>query len=69
MKHAPVQSSTISTVGYDPDKQQLHVTYNTGGTYVYHDIPPETHQAMMMSSSKGKFLHTNVKGRHRHTKL
>lgn len=64
MKHTSVQSRTINSVGYDPDKQQLHVKFHTGGHYIYRDVPPEKYEAFMMSESKGMFLHNNIRGPH-----
>lgn len=67
--HMPVNSSTINTVGYNPDTQELHVKFHGSGTYVYHNVPEETHKAFMASDSKGKFLHNNIKGVHEHRKI
>lgn len=69
INHTAVQSSSIRSIGYDEETQDMHVHFNGTGTYVYHDVPPETHQAIMMSGSKGNFLHTNVKNKHKFTKL
>lgn len=69
IKHHDVSSSSVQRVGYDADSRELHVTFNTGARYTYHDVPPETHEALMMSGSKGSFLHENIKGRHDFTKL
>lgn len=69
IRHQDVQSSTIRSIGYDPEEQTLHVSFKSGGDYVYHDVPPEKHEAFMLSGSKGIFLHQNIKGQHDHTKL
>lgn len=69
IQHQYVQSSTIQTCGYDPESQELHVKFKDGGYYTYTDVPPEKHQAFMMSGSKGQFLHQHIKGKHDHTKL
>lgn len=69
MKHTPIQSSTISSAAYDEEKQELHVKFNTGLTYVYSDVPPEKYQGLMQSSSKGRFLHKHIKSAHEFSKL
>lgn len=69
MKHEYVNSRTVASVGYDPDGQKLHVTFTSGGRYTYHDVPPDKHAALMMSSSKGQYLHQNIKSDHEFTKI
>jgi len=69
MKHEPVDSGTLSSVGYDEEKRQLHVKFKTGAQYIYNDVPPEKYEAMMMAESKGKFLHQNIKGPHAFVRL
>lgn len=69
MKMVPVSSSNVDAVGYDSDKQQLHVRYKNGGTYAYHGVSPEKHIALMGAPSIGKHLHDHIKGRHAHTQI
>jgi hypothetical protein len=66
--HAPVQSSSIRSIGYSPESRELHVNFHDTGTYVYHGVTPEKYEALMMASSKGSFLHHNIKGQHEHKK-
>lgn len=68
MKTAPVDSSTIKAIGYDPDRRELHVDFHKTGRYVYSNVPPEKYQALMSADSIGKHLHENIKGRHQHSK-
>lgn len=68
IQHKPVSSSTIRTVGYDPDKQELHVDFHHSGRYVYHNVTQEIHDAFMNADSHGKFLHQNIRGKHTHRK-
>jgi hypothetical protein len=62
-------SSNVQTAGYDKENGNLHIKFGVGGHYVYHDVPEDVYQAFMMSSSKGSFLHANVKGNFEFTKL
>lgn len=68
VRHEYVDSSTISTIGYDPEDKTLYVAFHGGGRYTYHDVPQETYEALMDSESKGQFLHKNVKNIHRFVK-
>jgi len=58
----PVTSSNLRSVGYDAAKKDLYVSFKSGGTYVYHGVPAETHQAMIGAPSSGSFLASSVKG-------
>lgn len=67
--HQQVESSTINTVGYDPEKRELHIDFHDSGAYIYHDVPQHIYEGLMMSGSKGKYLHMHIKGRHAHQKI
>ncbi len=69
IEHAPVDSTSIRSIGYNEEKQELHVTFHDTGRYVYHGVSPEKYQALMESGSKGNFLHHNIKAAHGVTKL
>lgn len=69
LDHFDVQSSSIKTVGYDKESGDMHVNFHDTGRYVYHGVPLDVYQGFMMSSSKGNFLHANVKNRFAFTKL
>lgn len=69
INHNDVQSSSIRSIGYDPDTQELHVNFHGTGRYIYHGVTPEKHEALMMAGSKGNYLHQNIKNAHEFTKL
>lgn len=55
-----VKSSNIESIGYDPDKRELHVKFKSGGHYVYEEIESTVHTSAMAADSVGGFLHANV---------
>lgn len=58
-----VQSSNIDAVGYDAELGELHVRFKPSlATYVYQGVPPDVHERMMLSASKGQFHGREVKG-------
>lgn len=59
----PVASSLLKTVGYDPDKETLHVQFHKGGEYVYRGVPQKMYDAMMNDNSAGGYFIQNIKGR------
>lgn len=69
IEHKPVTSSNIESVGYDADSQTLAVKFKNGGTYHYAEVPKEKYEEMIAARSVGGYLHANVKGVHKHTKM
>jgi hypothetical protein len=61
-----VYSSFISEIGYDPETQELHVTYQRGGGSVYAGVPPEDALKITDAPSIGEALHNYVRGRYEH---
>jgi len=56
-------SSTIADANYDQSTKVLTVTFHSGATYAYRDVPPDTAQAFLNSDSRGAFLHGQIKSR------
>ena len=57
----PVASSLIKAVGYDPEKEELHVQFHKGDEYVYRGVTRPVYDAMMEAQSVGHFFLANVK--------
>lgn len=69
VNHAFVQSRNIRSIGYHAQTGDLHVTFHDTGRYVYHNVPQEVHDGLMMSGSKGNYIHHQIKGKFDFTKL
>lgn len=68
--HVDVEkSSNIRSYGYHPESKTLEVTFKSGGTYRYADVPKHVYDAFSSADSKGTFLHNVIKGRYEHTKM
>ena len=69
--HQPVTgSSNVNSIGYDAESQTLEVRFkNQSGTYRYEGVSPEKYQALMAAPSKGKHIHSDIKGFHKHSKV
>lgn len=61
MEREAVDSSTILSIGYDNQSETLEVEFKNGGIYQYYNVPESIHQQLIESSSKGSFLHANIK--------
>lgn len=61
------KSSSIASVGYDPDTRTLEVQFTPtpyapkGAIYTYADVPPDVHADLLAAPSVGKFFHRAVK--------
>jgi hypothetical protein len=58
-----IPSSTIADAKYDEATKVLLVTFHSGATYAYKDVPPDTAQSFLASDSRGAFLHAQIKNR------
>ncbi len=65
MIFAPVKSTNIHSVAYDPAAQILEVKFHGGGHHRYFDVSPRTHQDLMGADSVGRFFVAHVRGQHR----
>jgi hypothetical protein len=62
MERTPIKSSSIASIGYDPETQILEVEFRHGGAiYHYAKVPPEKHAALMASDSIGKHFHAYIR--------
>ena len=59
-----VRSSSIDAVGYDAERQELHVRFGSGRTYVYYGVAPEAHAGLLQAESKGRYLNDEIKRRY-----
>jgi hypothetical protein len=64
MRRLPVDSSSIATMGYDPEERILELEFRqTGEVYQYFDVPPEEYRAFLQAESKGTYLNQKFKRR------
>lgn len=45
IERTSVDSSNITSAGYDPQQRTMHVEFNSGKVYEYRDVPVEDWQA------------------------
>ena len=60
MKMIKVESSNIEAIGWE--NKQLNITFNSGSTYVYLDVPEKIFDDMLEAESVGKYFHANIRG-------
>lgn len=61
------QSDQIESVGHDGSS--LFVNFRSGGIYRYDGVPDYMYKDIVVDSSPGSYLASNVKKRYPHTRL
>jgi hypothetical protein len=64
MRRKPVESSAISSVGYDARSAVLEVEFSSGAVYDYFDVPRPVYESLMKASSKGRFVSRRIRDRY-----
>lgn len=64
MKRHQVESSVISSVGYEPDTAVLEIEFLGGGTYRYYAVPPSAYRALIDADSKGRTFIALIRDRY-----
>lgn len=69
MERIPVDSSNISSIGYDENSYTLEVEFHSGAVYQYFDVPTNVYQGIREAGSKGQYFAQHVKGYYRYVKI
>jgi KTSC domain len=69
VNRAPVESSSLKTVGHDPASLTLEIEFQDGNIYQYFDVPQAVHAELMRAPSAGKFFASQIKGQYRFAKV
>jgi hypothetical protein len=69
MRHTPVSSSDIASVGYDAQSATLEIHFHSGGTYQYFDVPQSIYDGLMAAGSHGTYFHAHIRERYRYQKV
>lgn len=54
-------SAVVRSYEYCASRRQLRVTFQSGRSYVYKNVPAETYNAMKNAFSKGEFFNANIR--------
>jgi hypothetical protein len=69
MNRAPVTSSNILSIGYDPNTLTLEIEFKNGAIYQYYDIPEVEYRNLISAGSIGTYLNQSIKGNYRYTQI
>jgi len=62
-------STNVKQIRYSEESRIMQVTFTSGSTYQYFDVPPRTWEAALLASSIGGFISTNIKGKFKYSKV
>jgi len=62
-------SSVVAAMNYNSEKKLLTITFVSGLTYIYENVPENIYRAMKTSGSKGTYLNKHIKGHFPHKKI
>jgi hypothetical protein len=63
MKRVPVRSSSVASVGYDPESFILEIEFRNGGVYQYLKVPAAAHRLLFQAASIGEYVNNIIKPR------
>jgi hypothetical protein len=69
MDRAPVESSTLASVGYDVTTSVLELDFRSGEVYQYLGAPHPIHRELMDAESKGRYFNQKIRDRFPHIHL
>jgi hypothetical protein len=69
MERQPVESSMISSIGYDPNSSTLEIEFNSGAVWQYYDFSESLWYEFLDSESKGKFFHREIKNQYSESRV
>lgn len=61
-----VESSIITSIGYDGLGKILHVQFRTGLTYLYFDVPLNVYDAFLTAPSRGSYFTKEIRNKYKY---
>lgn len=57
----PLNSSNLRGFDYEPRSRMLKITFQSGRTYVYNDVPQDVVDGLESAESPGKYFNSSIK--------
>ena len=64
VRRVPVESTSVKSVGYDPDTGTMEVEFVSGAVYEYLGVPPKVHRELVGAESIGGYFTQYVRDRY-----
>ena len=62
-------STAVRSIDYNPETEQLHVTFVTGRRYLYEEVPAYVAEAFRGAFSKGTYFNKYIRDRYEYAEL
>jgi hypothetical protein len=69
MTRQSVDSSMITSIGYDAGAETLEIEFTQGSIYLYQGVEPDVYRDLMDAPSAGRAFNESVKGRYASEKV
>ena len=69
MERQQVESSNLTSIGYDEGNEILEVEFKHGGIYQYFNVPLDVIEELMNADSHGKYFSANIRNDYEYQKL
>jgi len=69
MEYRQVESSSVKVIGWDVASKTLEVTFTSGRTYRYDQVPSDVANGFLNAKSKGVYLAENIRDKYTYTCL
>ncbi len=63
-----LKSSNLASADYSEETKALTVTFRSGGTYTYADVPETVYAGLMAAPSPGRYLDAEIKNKYSFTR-
>lgn len=63
MSRAPVESSSVASVGFSSAHNRLEIEFRNGLSYQYFGVPRALYEQLLAATSKGAFVSGLIRGR------
>jgi len=57
-----LNSSVLSSASYDDETKTLELTFSSGRSYTYSQVPPEVFENLVSAPSHGRYFNDFIKG-------
>lgn len=56
-----LNSSNLASADFDEDTGTMTITFRSGATYSYRNVPKDTYESLISASSPGQFFSRNIR--------
>ncbi len=63
-----LKSSNLASCEYDAEARSLAITFRSGSTYRYSDVPETVYEGLLSAASPGSYFASRIKDAYSHTK-